>query len=73
MCMDDNDKYKLYGQVHSNNMGSIQLEVSACDPSAREDPDSCVSDEAELREYMALYTFRVGLLTNWKEYDTHEY
>ena len=73
MCMDDNDKYKLFGGLYADRMGSIQLEVAACDPSARADTSTCETDEAKLREYMDRNIIRVQLLTNLKEYDTHSY
>ena len=73
MCIDDNDKYELFGRLPSDAVGTIQLEVSACDPSARADPSSCETDEAKLRDYFDRYNLRVLFLTNFKEYDTHSY
>ena len=72
MCIDDNDKYKLFG-TRGTNMGSIQLEVAPCDPSARADPSSCETDEAKVRDYIDRHNIRIDLLTNFKNYDTREY
>ena len=73
MCIDDNDKYKLFGMFNSDNQASIQLEITACDPSARADPSSCETDEAKILAYMERNVVRIKLLTNFKEYDTHNY
>ena len=73
MCIDDNDKYNLFGEFVSDTQASIQLEVTACDPSARADPSSCETDEAKVREYMDRNVIRVHMITNVKEYDTHRY
>ena len=73
MCIDDNDKYKLFSRVPSSSCGSIQFEVTACDPSARADPSTCVTDEAKLQEFLDKFNFRVNLISNFKEYDTHSY
>ena len=71
--MDDNDKYKLFGARGASVMGSIQLEVAACDPSARADPSTCDTDEAKLRDFMIRFLLRIYLVTNSKEYDTLGY
>ena len=73
MCIDDNDKYKLFGERQADKMGSIQLEVAACDPSARADPSSCETDEVKLREFVDRTIIRVVLVTSFKDYDTHSY
>ena len=64
MCIDDNDKYKLFGKYPTDQAGSIQLEVAACDPSARADPSTCETDEDKLREFMDRNIIRIGILNN---------
>ena len=73
MCIDDNDKYKLFGARGASSMGTIQLEVTPCDPSARADPSSCNTDEDKLREFIDRFTFTMYLVTNFNDYDTHSY
>ena len=72
-CIDDNDKYKLFGKLPTDIMGSIQLEVTACDPNARADPSTCETDEAKVRDYLERNKIRVNIVTNFKNYNTQEY
>ena len=72
-CIDDNNKYKLYGQWPRDKTSSIQIEVTACDPNARADPSSCETDEAKVRDYIDGSEFRLYMITNLKNYNTQEY
>ena len=51
-CIDDYKKYKLFGALSGDSAGAIHIEVSACDPNAREDPSTCETDEAKVRDYI---------------------
>ena len=75
MCIDDNNKCKLFGMNSYDHYGSIQLEVTACDPSKREDPSTCETEDAKVLEYLddARRHLRVDILTNFKTYDTQNY
>ena len=73
MCIDDYSKYKLFGERWSDIVGSIQLEVTACDPSTRADPSTCETDEAKIRDYIDRSFIRIDLATNIKNYNSQEY
>ena len=73
-CIDDNNKYKLFGRLGNDRVGSIQLEIKACVPDERADPSTCETDEAKVLEYLHGEShLRVDLLTNAKTYDTRKY
>ena len=72
-CIDDNNKYKLYGYGWRDKISTIQIEVAACDPNARADPSTCESDEAKVREYIDSVEFRLYTISNLKNYNTQEY
>ena len=73
-CMDDQNKYKLFGK-HSNTdkVGTIQLELTACDPNARADPSTCEPDEAKVTEYLENNHLVINIIHNFINYNTEEY